>query len=544
MAEIKQLKEKKTDEIFYPVTVGEAVIFEDGRSAKDKIEKLSTYIETTYSNLKSLRDNNQLIPGALYRITDYVTTTAQENTRSAGHQFDIIVQAISESVLSEDARAINHKYENKFTSVIYAGVTYPYVDSKYITFSDNVRLLVHRFFEGVSDQYWVNDKHLENCLVGVTDSEYEEVGDELVTTIYDSDDIDDNTCTIEYSDYFSSCNLAAWKLKYCLDNDENRFAWAKNLYLSPISHNKCISLKDDYDGTSLYVRQSQLDNENGCAWCLDDQGVDLTIKEYNEQGIEIIEQNIVIYTPSEDVYIGQSFTINGDHRIVIDFSEQGKGVIYQMIDEYNNNCPYDFKNVQTNVKNLCVNSKYVSWCEEVGTTSNTNSDFYYTFSDKNGDDASLFSNKVYSNIIEKRNLTNKLHINKIVIVGTTVYGNKFFYGCHEIFLGDDCIENVFMNTCYSLIIGNHFKWNVCKNFTNSSVKCIGIYRCEIKSLDAITISTADYPDYYYLGDSLIYFGASSELSFEIDENYQSKIVCLDNSDSILIEDFHKIFSDS
>jgi hypothetical protein len=33
MAEIKQLKEKKTDEIFYPVTVGEAVIFEDRTNA-------------------------------------------------------------------------------------------------------------------------------------------------------------------------------------------------------------------------------------------------------------------------------------------------------------------------------------------------------------------------------------------------------------------------------------------------------------------------------------------------------------------------------
>lgn len=34
---IKQLKEKKTDEIFYPVTVPEAVIFEDEKSLKDKM---------------------------------------------------------------------------------------------------------------------------------------------------------------------------------------------------------------------------------------------------------------------------------------------------------------------------------------------------------------------------------------------------------------------------------------------------------------------------------------------------------------------------
>ena len=67
--------------------------------------------ETTWQELKDARDNGELIPGALYRITDYVTTTVQENTRSAGHQFDVIVQAISESVLSEDAKAIQHKFE-------------------------------------------------------------------------------------------------------------------------------------------------------------------------------------------------------------------------------------------------------------------------------------------------------------------------------------------------------------------------------------------------------------------------------------------------
>lgn len=33
MAEIKQLKEKKTNETFYPVTVGEAVIYEDRTNA-------------------------------------------------------------------------------------------------------------------------------------------------------------------------------------------------------------------------------------------------------------------------------------------------------------------------------------------------------------------------------------------------------------------------------------------------------------------------------------------------------------------------------
>jgi len=32
-------------------------------------------VETTYNELKTLRDNSQLIPGSFYRITDYECTT-------------------------------------------------------------------------------------------------------------------------------------------------------------------------------------------------------------------------------------------------------------------------------------------------------------------------------------------------------------------------------------------------------------------------------------------------------------------------------------
>ena len=35
--------------------------------------------------------------GSFYRITDYVTTSIQEATQSAGHQFDIIVRALDEN---------------------------------------------------------------------------------------------------------------------------------------------------------------------------------------------------------------------------------------------------------------------------------------------------------------------------------------------------------------------------------------------------------------------------------------------------------------
>lgn len=71
-------------------------------------------IEVEHAELKSLRDNGELIPGMQYRITDYVATTTQSGTRSANHPFDIIVTADDEHTLSESASAIRHEGDTYF----------------------------------------------------------------------------------------------------------------------------------------------------------------------------------------------------------------------------------------------------------------------------------------------------------------------------------------------------------------------------------------------------------------------------------------------
>ena len=124
-------------------------------------------VNLTYNDLKNLRDNSKLKPSQYYRITDFVTTVANDpEARSAGHPFDIIVLALDKNKLHEECHAIQHEGDT----------------------------------------------------------------------------------------YFADCNLAAWKIWYCLDNDTTKYMWA--------------------------------DTANG------------------------------------------------------------KGVIYRMIDEWGNDCPYDFKNVQ------------------------------------------------------------------------------------------------------------------------------------------------------------------------------------------------------
>ena len=74
-----------------------------------------SYVEKTWAELKALRDEAGLSSGTYYRITDYVATTTQENTRSAGHPFDIIVVATGADALSEDAIAILHEGDTYFS---------------------------------------------------------------------------------------------------------------------------------------------------------------------------------------------------------------------------------------------------------------------------------------------------------------------------------------------------------------------------------------------------------------------------------------------
>jgi hypothetical protein len=58
--------------------------------------------------------NSKLESGQRYRITDYATTTIQDNTTSAGNVFDLIVEAISQTKLSESAFAVLHDEDEYF----------------------------------------------------------------------------------------------------------------------------------------------------------------------------------------------------------------------------------------------------------------------------------------------------------------------------------------------------------------------------------------------------------------------------------------------
>lgn len=72
----------------------------------------------SYSDLKTLVLQKKLKPGQYYRITDYecIVKDSRTNIRSAGHRFDIIVLAISDSELDENAYAAHHDGDTYFAN--------------------------------------------------------------------------------------------------------------------------------------------------------------------------------------------------------------------------------------------------------------------------------------------------------------------------------------------------------------------------------------------------------------------------------------------
>ena len=365
----------------------------------EKIDNLPQGASMTpilYADLVSLRDNGELVAGSFYRITDYITTTAQENTQSANHPFDVIVLALSENTLAEEAYAIQSARD--------------------------------------------------------TDG------------------------------YFANSNLAAWKLWYCLDNDTERFAWA---------------LGDDYTYVLCTSTSSYFPNEVNEA----------TIRVMPYEYEALVNGFRVVYTyylsDGSEIYFAEDKHIYNEGEVSIGKYQiqKGKGVIYRMIDEWNNDVPYDFKNILFTRYELNAPDQYEAvgeddkWIEkfaeniramfeegipsfiwsgiELGdkyweddwgvllSTPTMGRKSCYTFSDMEGadekdttSDASL-SNTTHDNKMETFFDGECYRLPNNILFGNYCYSNSFGNGCYYNSFGNNCYYNSFGNGCSSNSFGNY-----------------------------------------------------------------------------------------
>ncbi len=183
--------------------------------------------EVTWQELKDKRDNGELNPGSLYRITDYQCTTTQENTKSAGHQFDIVLLALSEDKLAEEGWAMMHDGVTEFDDYEVYTVIFSDNTSKQCYLKKSVDML----YGGDAIDIIECDKFvgMKQAILSILDYDYGIEGiDESTHTaklLMSLSEFEENATQFPYN-YFQNSNLSAWKVWYCLDNDKSRFAWA------------------------------------------------------------------------------------------------------------------------------------------------------------------------------------------------------------------------------------------------------------------------------------------------------------------------------
>lgn len=335
-------------------------IAEAVNEVKSEVKPSQTSI--TYSKLKALRDNSELIPGMFYRITDYQCTTVQENTRAMDNKFDIIVQALSTSTLSENASAdypmgatINSSVIESDGVLVEGSVTWYYgICEDCDTLENGTNDYTVGTFRGYG-----NLQNNEGIIVPVLykyehdEIDYGDVFYYVGTHTYNGTTYDkwrkieeggynwDSTGKIYAltnviveggisSNYFANSNLAAWELKYCLDNDTDRFAWtlegqvitnvdSANSYGSPLLRQPDFDGKGSGPQTFYYAWGVTADLEDG-------------------------DSTNFVYSKTESLSNGDIVFFDGA-GFSVEVSS-GKGVIYYMKDEHGNECPYDFKNIQ------------------------------------------------------------------------------------------------------------------------------------------------------------------------------------------------------
>jgi hypothetical protein len=420
------------------------------------IEDVRNLINVTYSELVELKNSSSLISGMKYRITDYVTTSLQQMTHSVGHQFDIVVEALSNNTLSENASAIKSETVSVFdlkgniftwgdidTWQQVTGDTLSEIPQAILNIATEEKIISKeqgtRWFKGgdvirVSIIGNTSQDSVTKDVIGLGAAIYNFDNGELIDIDYGYDKdiyylyVPENYSDVhivvrfyinskkEYADggacgakvcrgnmletadnYFDRTNLDAWEIKYCLDNDVNRFAWADNI--------------------------------------------------------------------------------------------KGKGVIYYMKDEFGNEAPYDFKNIKYDnfytfdyeIENVHYDGStiYGKYCygNKIDCYKNNDDGKYYipknimknTNSDskcycnifKNNAISNIFGDGCYNNIIGVGSCNNILEDN--------CYSNTFSDNCNENIICTGCNSNIFGKCCASNVLGSDSNFNTFGDNCNENV---------------------------------------------------------------------------
>ena len=331
-------------------------------------------VNITYNELKKLRDNAKLKPSQYYRITDFVTTVANDpEAQSAGHPFDIIVLASNKNRLQEECYAIQHK---------------------------------------------------------------------------------DDT-------YFANCNLAAWKIWYCLDNNNTKYMWADTVNGKGVIYRMIDEWQNDcpYDFKNVQFKRYAVADASSNGALADLAGKYIG---YNSDmaGLSIPNTNDFIWAYTFS--IGEQIGEPGDASI-IGYNSFDVGEGYGEKGYYGDNTikPSSSRSLIDGVVHsvFCLNN-IVWW------TNNTIN---------RGINGNRIESECFNMTLSGYGTIIEYDCFNLIMGGYICYGNFFKSGCSCNTFGDDCYGNSFGNNCYSNTFGNGCSNNKFGNECDSNTFGNGCY---------------------------------------------------------------------
>lgn len=209
--------------------------------------------------------------------------------------------------------------------------------------------------------------------------------------------------------YFADCKLEAWQLKYCLDNNTNRFDWADDTNGTGVVY----WMKDEWDNEAPYDFKNIMFSRTLTNGAYDDHGTAAYVYTFNSY----------------------SDGTNSDASVLAATNNKIR-CCNNVISEYRNTSSGDYKLLLLN--NIVFLNVYAN---NTGYTCSGNKFGFSCFSNTfgNGFQYNSFGNGVNHNTF-----------------GNNCYNNTFGNNCVQNTFGNSCGSNTFGNECSSNTFGNNF----------------------------------------------------------------------------------------
>ena len=281
---------------------------------------------------------------------------------------------------------------------------------------------------------------------------------DIIVTAYSESVLNENARAIahEGDEYFATCNLNAWELKYCLDNDTTRFEWADTengkgvvFYMKDEWRNEC-----HYDFKNIQYKRWAITNVDSDKLSAD--AIDALRATY------CIDQNGGKHFGNKDQY-GSWIPLEDDNENYFEFDEEDFGWYYTFhgikSSEYQGEI---LEHYDVSAKPLSLTQDVLDLLEEEGWGGVTMDECH-----DNTIGVSMMSYFINDVLYQgKITLNNIVFTNESYIIHYEEDGawEWAFASCYSNTFGNDCDSNTFGNDCYSNTFGNSCDYNTFGNY--------------------------------------------------------------------------------